>query len=123
MTPPPMITTRARLGSGALRTGRAPGSRPWDSGASTTSGPAGATPFLFSAFSLPSVIAKRPRSVFLLHIGQQPGVARAGKTARSDVESLHRPGPEVEVEVAGGVLDRAPECPAIPRHQPEKLGP
>src|SRR5580692_5799999 len=82
MTPPPMITTRARPGR-----------------------------------SVSAIVT----SVLALHVVEQPGVGRAGETGRGDLELRHRPGPEVEVQVAAGVLDRTPQRPAITRDQPVEL--
>src|SRR5215467_13865935 len=82
ITPPPMITMRARCGSSAID------------------------------YLIPS-----------LHIVQQPGEVLAGEAARRAFEALHRPGPEIEVQRAGRVLDRPPQRPAVLAHQAEDPGP
>src|SRR5580704_18510607 len=52
-----------------------------------------------------------------LHVGEQALEGRAGEACGRCLEALHRPRPEVEVQVTVGMLDGTPERPAVPRHQ------
>src|SRR3954453_8169474 len=87
MTPPPTTTTRARSGSR------------W--------------------FPIRSSSARRPvgRSVVTYGVLQQRAEPCGGEPARRLVESFLSPCREVELDVAGGGLDRTPERPAVCRHQ------
>src|SRR5579862_1369333 len=78
MTPPPMMTTRARLGGA---------------------------------------------SVIELDFLEEAGVADRGEAGGGAVEALHGPGPEVVLDRAGAVLDRAPQRPAVHTDQAEQPGP
>src|SRR5215813_8654208 len=57
-----------------------------------------------------------------LHVLQELTEVTAGEALRRALEAFHRPGPEIEVQRAGRVLDRAPQRPAVLAHQPEDPG-
>src|SRR5580704_18136229 len=62
-------------------------------------------------------------SVVMLDVLERLAEAGFGEAAGGALEALHRPAPEVEVDRAGAVLDRAPQGPAVHADQAEQLGP
>src|SRR5436190_15070751 len=75
-----------------------------------------------SAMSVPpSVVLSRP-SVVPGGLLEQPVEVGAVELGDGPVVLLHRPGPEVEVDLADRVLDGAPQGPAVLRHQAPEAG-
>src|SRR5216683_228688 len=104
-----MITTRARCGSSAipssvLSRGAGPGERPPEP-------PGGRRPRSFVSGPWPCWPSLP--SVRTLHVLQEPGEVMAGQALGGAFEAFHRPGPEIEIERAGRVLDRPPQRPAV----------
>src|SRR5580704_8958852 len=62
-------------------------------------------------------------SVVMLDVLEHAAEAGLGEAAGGALEALHGPAPEVEVDRAGAVLDRAPQGPAVHADQAEQLGP
>src|SRR6516165_9922734 len=62
-------------------------------------------------------------SVIALDVLEQAGEVTGREALRRPLEPLHRPRPEVEVERARRVLDRAPQGPAVLPRQAEQPGP
>src|SRR5580704_18842012 len=62
-------------------------------------------------------------SVPFLNVSEEAGKPRAGEGGRGGLEALHGPGPEVEVQRAGRMLDGAPQGPAVLRHRNKQLRP
>src|SRR5690348_5333509 len=52
-------------------------------------------------------------SVIVLHLVEEFAEVTGGETAGSALEPLHRPAPEVVLDRAGSVLDRAPQRPPV----------
>src|SRR5450631_4438856 len=75
MTPPPMITMRARSGSSSAI------------------------------------------SVLSLHVVEQLGERGSAELGAGGLVLRHAPRPEIEVDLARGVLDGGPQRPAVVRHQ------
>src|SRR5215469_15254149 len=114
-----MMTTRARSGSAAWGpSGIAPSPlaarRP---GARRSAGPGGRPP------ETPRCPALWLTSVLPLDVIEEPGKLTAGEPLCGALVTLHRPGPEVEVERARRPLDRSPQRPAVLAHQAEEPGP
>src|ERR1700729_1625903 len=62
-------------------------------------------------------------SVIVLDLLEQPGEVVGRETGGRALEPFHGPGPEVEVDGARGVLDRAPQRPPVHADQAEQPGP
>src|SRR5689334_20951226 len=62
-------------------------------------------------------------SILSHYIIKQPLEVVAGQAFGGALEAGHRPGPEIEVERAGRVLDRPPQRPAVLAHHAEQPGP
>src|SRR5437764_15335186 len=58
-----------------------------------------------------------------LHVLEHLLELRAVELLDGPLVLLHRPAPEVEVDVGDPVLDRAPERPAVLRHQAPRASP
>src|SRR5208337_2583542 len=67
--------------------------------------------------------AREGISVILLDVLEQVFEASGGETTGRALEPFHGPGPEVVIEGARGVLDRAPQRPPVHAHQAEEPGP
>src|ERR1700745_4283887 len=61
-------------------------------------------------------------SVIALYFLEQGGVAVRGEAGGRALEAFHGPGPEVVLERARAVLDRAPQRPSVPADQAEQPG-
>src|SRR3984885_15068290 len=62
-------------------------------------------------------------SVIALRILEQGGEVAGRESGRRSLEALHGPRPEIEVQRARGVLDRAPPGPSVLARQAEQPGP
>src|SRR6266852_2965775 len=128
MTPPPMMTTRARRGS----TGRDPAPAGTTPPGPPPPGPP--PPGFWSFIGNPSrssclipVLLGCPvvedASVRALNLIEQPVEARRRKSGHSALEPLHRPGTEIEVDRTDCGLDGSPQRPDVLAGQEEQHGP
>src|SRR6266849_7131280 len=128
MTPPPLLTTRARRGSA----GRDPAPA-----CTTPPGPPlpGPPPPGFCSFIgnpsrssclIPVLLGcsvVEDASVRALNLVEQPVEAGRRKSGHRALEPLHRPGPEIEVDRTDRGLDGSPQRPAVLAGQAEQRGP
>src|SRR5215831_5540757 len=100
ITPPPMITTWARLGSSL------------------------AGPVIAGSVIAGSVVTALVITALVItgRLVQQPREARRGHPRGGAFPAFHRPRPEVEVDRADRVLDRAPQRPAVHPGQAQQPG-
>src|SRR5579862_9939049 len=67
--------------------------------------------------------ARLGKSVIELDLLEEGGEVRGGEAGGGAFEAFHGPGPEVVLDRAGAVLDRAPQRPPVHADQAEQAGP